>query len=195
MKLTCFIIILELLFNCVFTLRISSDLPKLNSNVYSLATRNQDGSTNMNIVTYATPVSIKPTQIWAISLYLNSLSYDNFLREGWGVLQQLNENHAEIIDLLGNNSGYMIDKMGELKGKGIILENIDFTLYTQPSNKLSLDIISDADFCLHLSQGENDSLNVGDHDVIFCDVIKYLESENKIHSRLTTKFLRENGLL
>lgn len=37
--------------------------------VFSLATVNEDGTTNMNIVTYASPVGIKPEPLWMISLY------------------------------------------------------------------------------------------------------------------------------
>lgn len=37
--------------------------------VFSLATLNADGSTNMNIVTYASPVGIEPERMWMVSLY------------------------------------------------------------------------------------------------------------------------------
>lgn len=37
--------------------------------VFSLATVNEDGSTNMNIVTYASPVGIEPERLWMVSLY------------------------------------------------------------------------------------------------------------------------------
>jgi flavin reductase (DIM6/NTAB) family NADH-FMN oxidoreductase RutF len=55
--------------------------------VYSLATLNEDGSTNMNIVTFATPVSIEPRRVWAVSLYKHTLSRENFEARGGGVLQ------------------------------------------------------------------------------------------------------------
>ncbi|CAN0548981.1 unnamed protein product, partial [Ectocarpus sp. 8 AP-2014] len=37
--------------------------------VFSLATVNEDGSTNMNIVTYASPVGIEPERLWMVSLF------------------------------------------------------------------------------------------------------------------------------
>lgn len=43
--------------------------PQLSVPVFSLATVNEDGSTNMNIVTYASPVGIKPERLWMVSLY------------------------------------------------------------------------------------------------------------------------------
>lgn len=44
-------------------------LKKLSVPVFSLATLNEDGSTNMNVVTYASPVGIEPERLWMISLY------------------------------------------------------------------------------------------------------------------------------
>lgn len=62
--------------------------PPLNNHVYSLATLNKQGSgtTNMNIVTFATPVSIEPRRLWVVSLYKHTLSRENFEGVG-GVLQ------------------------------------------------------------------------------------------------------------
>ena len=60
-----------------------NEFPKQNSHVWSLATKNLDSSTNMNIITFATQVSIKPTPLWAISLYRDTLSHENFIREKW----------------------------------------------------------------------------------------------------------------
>jgi hypothetical protein len=63
------------------------DPSPISTPVYSLATLNRDGSTNMNIVTYATPVSIQPQRNWVVSLYKDTLSKENFEREGFGILQ------------------------------------------------------------------------------------------------------------
>ena len=62
--------------------------PVLNSPVYSLATRNDDGSTNMQILTYATPAGVSP-RMWAISLYKPTQTYANFAAQRTGILQQL----------------------------------------------------------------------------------------------------------
>ncbi|CAN0201620.1 unnamed protein product, partial [Ectocarpus sp. 12 AP-2014] len=71
--------------------------------VFSLATVNEDGSTNMNIVTYASPAGIKPERLWMVSLFKVTLSYENFIREGWGVLQLLQRNHAPLVPILGED--------------------------------------------------------------------------------------------
>lgn len=46
-----------------------NNVSQLNMPVFSLATINEDGSTNMNIVTYASPAGIEPERLWMISLY------------------------------------------------------------------------------------------------------------------------------
>lgn len=61
--------------------------PPINCQVYSLATVGAEGKTNMNIVTFATPVSLKPARLWALSLYKHTLSRENFERQGKGLLQ------------------------------------------------------------------------------------------------------------
>lgn len=55
--------------------------------VYSLATVGPDGgSPTMNLVTYASPISLKPRQ-YALGLYLNTLSWENMLATRTGLLQ------------------------------------------------------------------------------------------------------------
>jgi hypothetical protein len=44
----------------VHALQSTTTPPLLDVPTYSLATLNEDGSTNMNILTYATPVAIRP---------------------------------------------------------------------------------------------------------------------------------------
>lgn len=46
-----------------------NDLDKLSVPVFSLATVNENGSTNMNVVTYASSVGIEPERLWMVSLY------------------------------------------------------------------------------------------------------------------------------
>jgi flavin reductase (DIM6/NTAB) family NADH-FMN oxidoreductase RutF len=60
--------------------------------------------TNMNIITYATPVSFAPERIWVIGLYKPTISYKNFVRNKIGTLQVLSANHIPIIPILGGCS-------------------------------------------------------------------------------------------
>ena len=78
--------------------------PLLNSPVFSLATLDNAGQTNMNILTYATPVGIRPHRLWAISLFRETQTHANWLSSGTGVLQQLSSRHAPLMWALGGTS-------------------------------------------------------------------------------------------
>lgn len=59
----------------------------LSTPVYSLSTLGAGGSrSTMNLLTYASPISLKP-RYYAIGLYTNTLSWENMLSHGYGVLQ------------------------------------------------------------------------------------------------------------
>ena len=84
--------------------------PLLSSPVFSLSTLCPDGTTNMNMLTYATPVGIRPQRLWAISLYLETRTHANWLLTATGVLQQLTTEHAPLTWVLGGTSGAKVDK-------------------------------------------------------------------------------------
>eukprot|EP00521_Asterionellopsis_glacialis_P007765 CAMPEP_0195283294 /NCGR_PEP_ID=MMETSP0707-20130614/1890_1 /TAXON_ID=33640 /ORGANISM="Asterionellopsis glacialis, Strain CCMP134" /LENGTH=273 /DNA_ID=CAMNT_0040342433 /DNA_START=69 /DNA_END=890 /DNA_ORIENTATION=+ len=62
--------------------------------------------TSMNIVTFATPVSVAPPKLWTISLYRNTLTKEAFFSSGIGILQLLNPSQKSLVPLLGKRSGY-----------------------------------------------------------------------------------------
>jgi Flavin reductase like domain len=99
-------------------LRATETPPLLSVPTYSLATLNEDGSTNMNIVTYATPVSIAPTRVWSMGLLKDTLSDVNLRRTGRCVLQLLSDEHAPMVPLLGGMSGRVVDKSAECEKLG-----------------------------------------------------------------------------
>ena len=78
--------------------------PLLNSPVFSLATLGADGRTTMNMLTYATPISVRPERLWAISLFRDTQSHANWQRRGTGVLQQLSAAQAPLTPVLGGTS-------------------------------------------------------------------------------------------
>ena len=51
----------------------------------------------MNVLTYATPVSIQPCRMWCIGLYGGTLSHENFVRERRGVLQLLRRSRPTLM--------------------------------------------------------------------------------------------------
>jgi flavin reductase (DIM6/NTAB) family NADH-FMN oxidoreductase RutF len=62
-------------------------------------------ATSMNIVTFATPISIHP-RLWAVALYPNTRTKDSFLHQKRGVLQLLTPAQKYLVPILGKHSGY-----------------------------------------------------------------------------------------
>jgi flavin reductase (DIM6/NTAB) family NADH-FMN oxidoreductase RutF len=106
-------------------IRATSTPPLLDVPTYSLATLNEDGSTNMNIVTYATPVSITPIRVWSMGLFKDTLSDVNLRRTGVCVLQLLSEEHAKLVAVLGGMSGRAVDKCSECEKLGFKWQPLD----------------------------------------------------------------------
>jgi flavin reductase (DIM6/NTAB) family NADH-FMN oxidoreductase RutF len=105
---------LIIIFSCCLSLgsalQPTSKPPLLDVPIYALATLNKDGSTNMNILTYATPVSAHPCRVWSLGVYRETLSEENLLRKPVGVLQLLTKDHVDLVGILGGNSGRDIKK-------------------------------------------------------------------------------------
>lgn len=97
--------------------------PVVDVPVYSLATLDETsgdavGATDMNILTYASPVGIRPHCKWALSLYRTTKTHENFLKRGEGVLQLLRRKHSGLVYVLGGQSGRDVDKAGLCEGLG-----------------------------------------------------------------------------
>lgn len=59
----------------------------LSTPVYSLVSTDTSGRTTMNMITYASPIALRPQRKYALGLYIQSLSYQNVKETGRGVLQ------------------------------------------------------------------------------------------------------------
>jgi flavin reductase (DIM6/NTAB) family NADH-FMN oxidoreductase RutF len=91
--------------------------PPVSVPVYSLTTSTTGSSTSaapessssstssMNIVTFATPVSINP-KLYMISLYHGTKTKDTFFQSKHGILQLLDKRQKDLVPLLGKRSGY-----------------------------------------------------------------------------------------
>lgn len=88
----------------------------LTTPVYSLSTNGATagGLPSMNIVTFASPVSISP-RAFAVGLYRDTLTWSNFLDTRTGVLQILRCKHLPLVELLGRTSGNDVDKLAGIK--------------------------------------------------------------------------------
>jgi len=61
---------------------------QLSTPVYSLSSCGADGgSKTLNIVTYASPIAIKPVRKYVVGLYVDTLSWQNVRATGRAVLQ------------------------------------------------------------------------------------------------------------
>ena len=167
--------------------------PLLDVPTYSLATVDTDNHTNMNIVTYASPISIQPQRLWTIGILKNSLSHENFLLES-GILQLLRPQHAGLVKVLGGLSGRDVDKQQECRELGFEWQSIDET------NDLLPLVLPDCSHylkmtCIHVVDG-------GSHNIFLCRVDKMWASHDESSSPkdeddsyLSTRRLRRLGII
>ena len=156
--------------------------PLLDGPVYSLATLDEAGDTNMNVVTYATPVGIRPERRWALSLFKSTASRANFARRRRGVLQLLRPEHAPLVYALGGTSAADADKAAACYGAGFAWESSDWDERVLPrcAAYVSLEAVGEPVDC-------------GDHEVYVCRVVDGVAGFDASHA--TTGDLRERGLI
>jgi flavin reductase (DIM6/NTAB) family NADH-FMN oxidoreductase RutF len=166
--------------------------PVLSSPVFSLATINADGSTNMNILTYATPVSIRPVRRWAIALFRQSESHANFVARRSGVLQLLSTTHAhhQLVNTLGGSSARDVDK-------GALCAELGFPWVDEP--RFSTKLLPRCVAYYNLA-GEGELINAGEHDVAICQVVSILGTGDSLGDdgavcALDTARLRDLGMI
>jgi flavin reductase (DIM6/NTAB) family NADH-FMN oxidoreductase RutF len=175
----------------------------------------------MNIVTFATPVSVDPNQpkLWVVSLYHGTLTKDSFFQSGCGVLQLLTPRLKGLVDVLGKHSGYraptrddspFYDKREESAKRGHPW--VESGPWMRVGNAMGpADLIprcASYVFLKHLGK----QLDAGDHVVVLCKVLatgRWDEDKGAIvdaeinqppvpqdqRSALYTGQLREEGLL
>mmetsp|Transcript_9188 Transcript_9188/g.14701 ORF Transcript_9188/g.14701 Transcript_9188/m.14701 type:complete len:225 (+) Transcript_9188:179-853(+) len=159
---------------------------------YSLATLNEDGSTNMNILTYATPVSIAPTRVWTMGLYKDTLSDENLRRTGVCVLQLLTDQHADAVPLLGGTSGRDVDKRLGCAKLGMEWEDLN--------DKHGFQVLPGCASYIKLTV-EGGVVDAGSHFIVpFCEVSDMYSSQvngdgEQTASHLSTGKLREWGVI
>ena len=161
----------------------------------------------MNILTYASPVSIKPRRMWCIGLYRGTMSHENFARERRGVLQLLRPEHATrnreggveggLIRVLGGSSGRDVDKRGKWEKLGYAWERL-------PEGSEDADdgdwpeVLPSCSYYLKL-QLVGDLIDCGSHDVALCEVVAMLSSDEVIEGAeldsLSTRGLRRDSII
>ena len=169
-----------------FPLRETEAPPVLNVPVYSLATLGEDGETNMNILTYTSPVGIRPARLWCISLYRKTKSHENFMARKSGTLQLLMERHAPLTHLLGGQSRRDVDKAAGSKALGFEWQRDDAVeelLLPGCAAYIRLVLVGDV-------------VDAGDHDIAVCRLEKILVPASEAQGgSMMSAFLREQGLI
>mmetsp|Transcript_34856 Transcript_34856/g.71134 ORF Transcript_34856/g.71134 Transcript_34856/m.71134 type:complete len:225 (+) Transcript_34856:3-677(+) len=167
-------------------------------------------SSTMNILTYASPVAIKPHRMWSISLYKGTLSHENFIKEKRGILQLLRPAHAlckgdgegdasgKLIRVLGGSSGRDVDKQA-------MCEELGFAWKPLECNGETNDI---ADWpqvlphCVYYLKLElvGEMIDCGSHDVALCRVVEMVSEDDSINAAdeldyISTRTLREMDII
>ena len=142
---------------------------------------------SMNVVTFATAVSVAPPKIWAVSLYTNTLTRRAFLDAKVGVLQLLRPDQSKLVPILGKRSGYEdgYDKREECRGAGFEWVSCDGGNNDEDLDESACSSEGDADSqygdtvrlqvlpgCASYIKLKVLSVhNAGDHDVALCGVL------------------------
>jgi flavin reductase (DIM6/NTAB) family NADH-FMN oxidoreductase RutF len=170
-------------------LRATSTPPLVDVPTYSLATVDESGKTGMNIVTYATPISIRPDRIWTLGLFKGTVAHENFSKSGKGVLQLLSPDHAKVVKLLGGSSGKDVDKKSECETLGMPWISI-------PEDDGELpDLLPNCTHYMKLTR-VGDLIDCGTHDLAICEIESMFTAEtNDSQEHLKTATLRELGII
>lgn len=173
--------------------------PLIDVPTYSLATLNEDGSTNMNILTYATPVSVKPDRVWTLGMYKGTLSQENLAaarnNDVCCVLQLLKEEHKDLIKVLGGGSGRDVSKREECEKLGF-----EWTEMSSTSGDGSSPMILPGCAYYLKVRVMGDIIDAGSHEVAVCRVEEMSVSSEDDDGEaskeyLSTGRLRDLGLI
>ena len=148
------------------------DLP-----VYSISSKGAEFD-NMNIVTYATAVSMKPKR-FICAVYKNTKTLENVRLNGQFVLQILSYSQYALVRLLGKQSGNKINKIEKLSKSNLLSEWKGFNVLKEALAVMEMKVIHEMDG--------------GDHVCFLCDVVAYKNlNEGK---ELTLHILSEKKII
>lgn len=143
--------------------------------VYSIASA-ADGSINMNICSYATPVSMQPKR-YIVAIYKGTKTLELVHVQQEFLLQILEQSQYKLVNLLGKKSGKKLDKVKRIK-EPIAYHNA----FPYLENALAY---------LHLHV--RTWLDGGDHWCVLCDVKSY--KNLKEGTPLTLDYLRAKTII
>jgi flavin reductase (DIM6/NTAB) family NADH-FMN oxidoreductase RutF len=148
------------------------DLP-----VYSISSKGNEYD-NMNIITYASAVSMKPKR-FICAVYKNTKTLENVRLNGSFVLQILSDTQYALVRLLGKQSGNKINKIGRLRKRNLISDWKGFNVLKDALAVMEMNIINEIDG--------------GDHVCFLCDVVAYKNLNDG--NELTLNILSEKKII
>ncbi|KAL7442084.1 hypothetical protein ACHAXM_008217 [Skeletonema potamos] len=159
----------------------------------------------MNILTYASPVAIKPHRMWSISLYKGTLSHENFAKEKRGILQLLRPEHVKgeeapgkLIRVLGGSSGRDVDKQAMCEKLGFPWQSLDCTEETSDTSGWP-QVLPHCVYYLKLEL-VGELIDCGSHDVAICRVVEMVSEDDSTNAAeelkyISTRTLREMNII
>ena len=150
---------------------------RTNQPVYSCSSQSDD-SGNMHILTYVTPISMKPKR-YLCGIYHGTQTHELLNNSETFVLQLLGESQYNLVNLLGKQSGKKINKLARLEKRQLLTQWNNFPILKDALAVMLLNII--------------DRFDAGDHTAMLCDVVDYKNlNEGK---PLTLDTLREHRII
>lgn len=153
------------------------DLP-----VYSISSTDANGNCNMNIITYASQISMHPKQ-FICGIYNGTKTLSNVLQHPVFVLQLLGAPQVNLVQLLGKQSGNNIDKMSRLRKRNCLVQWNGFTVL-----KDCLAVME-----MHATELAVHEMQQPDHSIFICHVKGYKNLNEG--TPLTLNTLREKKLI
>jgi flavin reductase (DIM6/NTAB) family NADH-FMN oxidoreductase RutF len=150
---------------------------RINVSVYSISSK-IDTHENMNIITYATAISMEPKR-FICGIYHNTQTLANVEISGEFVLQLLAPHQINLVQLLGKQSGKNIDKIARLKKRKLIGNWNGYSILKDALALMRMRVIN--------------KMEAGDHVAFLCEVMDY-KNINEGHP-LTLDHLREKKLI
>jgi hypothetical protein len=197
----------SLLCLCASAYQATTIPPLIDVPTFSLSTTagGDASSSTMNILTYASPVAIKPHRMWSISLYKGTLSHENFAKEKRGILQLLRQQHAKggeapgkLIRVLGGSSGRDVDKRAICEKLGFPWQSLDYKGETNHNS----DWPQVLPHCVYYLKLElvGEMIDCGSHDVALCRVVEMVSGDDSINAAdeldyISTRTLREMDII
>ncbi len=175
---------------------------RVESQVYSLSSVDENGKVNMNIVTYATPITMSP-KMYVIAIYRETQTHKNIFgnkKQKYFLLQALCEAQMSLIRVLGKKSGIKYDKVKFLEKQSldIFKVNIEKDDYKKEGDKnikiksTELKYLKESAFVL-LCKIEK-YIEVDDHDLVIVKIEKTILN-NHDKKMLDTEDLIENKII